>query len=529
MSLNQENNQNESRRAQIIYKGECIDSNDPMRLGRIRAILKTENQSDREIANENFGEQNYREWDERDPFLFKPLLPFFINTPPKTGEYVHLFYNNIRRKGDKDKFYIGGVYSSPTTAKFEKYESAVTNFDEGTRNKPFANLLNEEGEYFRQETKGVYAEPDDVVLYGRGSCDIVIKDNTVLLRAGKNNKFERNQQPTKNENRAFLQLSKFDKRTVYGQPQKKLIFSFQHQDIKKLVEYNITNPENASNVFTGNIYIYNVSRKNGESVSTSDITVDRVIPETSKSLQTTVSFVNKKLNEVKKLINDVLEGLVKNSIQNIVDENTTNITISGPQRFDAGNTFPFYFRPQKSLYDKLYGVNPSTNTQTLYNIGTLVSGVKITSTDLSPGYGLVYDKNKTESVPFKPVGQDLIPKKTERYNKSVGIMGGDELYLLSHNSQKFNSNGRIDLTNTLYGIDENRVADEIEAKTSSLVRGEELLELINLIIRYLVGHVHPYPGLPPVPQSIDGVKVDDLLQELLNASDKILNKNIRIN
>jgi len=108
-------------------------------------------------------------------------------------------------------------------------------------------------------------------------------------------------------------------------------------------------------------------------------------------------------------------------------------------------------------------------------------------------------------------------------------MGGDELYLLSHNSQKFNSNGRIDLTNTLYGIDENRVADEIEAKTSSLVRGEELLELINLIIRYLVGHVHAYPGLPPVPQSIDGVKVDDLLQELLNASDKILNKNIRIN
>jgi hypothetical protein len=108
-------------------------------------------------------------------------------------------------------------------------------------------------------------------------------------------------------------------------------------------------------------------------------------------------------------------------------------------------------------------------------------------------------------------------------------MGGDELYLLSHLSQKTDGGGRIDLANTLYGIDENKFADEIQPKTSSLVRGEELLDLINLIIRYLVGHVHAYPGLPPVPQSIDGVKVDDLLKELLDAQDKILNKNIRIN
>jgi len=143
--IGKEDNSRELRRGQIIYKGQCIDSNDPMRLGRIRAILKTENQSDREIANENYGKKTYRNWDERDPFVFKPLLPFFINTPPKKDEYVHLFYNNISRKGDKDKFYIGGVYSSPTTSEYERYDSAVTNFDEGSRNKPFANLLNDEG------------------------------------------------------------------------------------------------------------------------------------------------------------------------------------------------------------------------------------------------------------------------------------------------------------------------------------------------------------------------------------------------
>lgn len=519
----------ELRKSQFIYKGQCIDNNDPMRLGRIRAILKTENTEDRELGNENYGKRTYKDWDEKDPFVFKPLLPFFVNVSPKVNEYVHIFYNNINRKGDKDKFYIGGVFSSPTTTNFEKYESAVTNFDEGSRNKPFANLLNEDGEYFYKDAEGVYSEPDDISIDGRGSADIVVKDNTVLLRAGKNKSFQRGQIPRQNKNRSFIQLSKFDKRTVYGSPQKKYVFSFKHQELKKVVEYNIINPENSSNSFTGNIYIYNLSRQDGLSVSTSNITIDYDISENSKSLQTTVSFTQKSMLDVIKLINDVLEGIVKGNIKNIVNEDTVGITVSGPQKFDRGNLFPFYFRPQKSLYKKANGITASSDMQTNFNISTLMGGIKVKTTDLSPGYGLVYDKDKTDTVPFKPVKQNLIPKITKRFDKSVGVMGGDEIYLLSHTSKNSSGKERIDLSNTLYGIDENTFADLIEPNTSSLVRGEELLELINLIVRFLVGHVHPYPGLPPVPQSTDGVKVDDLLKELINAQDNILNKKIRIN
>jgi len=543
--IGNEDNSRELKRSQIIYKGQCISSDDPMRLGRIRAILKTENQSDREIANENYGKKTYRDWDERDPFVFKPLLPFFINTPPKKDEYVHLFYNNISRKGDKDKFYIGGVYSSPTTSDYERYDSAVTNFDEGSRNKPFSNLLNDEGEYFYEDVKGVYSEPGDVTLYGRGTCDIVIKDDTVLLRAGKNKSYKRGQIPRKNEKRAFIQLSKFNQRTVYGDPQKKLIFNFLHQNIKKIVEYNILNPENTNDLFTGNIYIYNIAQKDGLEFTTATINSETDIPNTSKSLQTVITFTQKRMSQVTKLINDTLEGLIKGNISSILaneqpqspidadvlEESGTNntVTISGPQRFDQGNTFPFYFRPQKNILNKFSGISPTTNLQEQYNLGVLFNGVKVVTLDLSPGYGLVYDKNKTDSVPFKPNKQNLIPKITKQFDKSVGVMGGDELYLLSHLSQKTDGGGRIDLSNTLYGIDENRFADEIEPKTSSLVRGEELMELINLMMRFLINHVHSYPGLSPVPQSADGVKVDDLLKEMLNAQEKILNKNIRIN
>ena len=374
--ISSEDNSRELRRSQIIYKGQCIDNNDPMRLGRIRADLKTENTQDRQIANENFGQQIYKEWDDRDPFVFKPLLPFFINTPPKVDEYVHLFYNNITRKGDKDKFYIGGVYSSPTTSSYERYDSAVTNFDEGTRNKPFANLLNEEGEYFYEDVKGVYSEPEDVVLYGRGTCDIVIKDDTVLLRAGKNKNFNRGQIPRRNEKRAFLQLSKFDQRTVYGSPQKKYVFNFEHQNLKKIIEYNITNPENGSDIFGGNIYIYNLAQKDGLSTSTSTIGVTTQISESAKSLQTSVTFSQRTMSQTIKLINDVIDGLVKGDISSILVNEQTNITVSGPQRFDQGNTFPFYFRPVSSLFEKYGSLSPTTNMQEQYNIGLLLSGVK---------------------------------------------------------------------------------------------------------------------------------------------------------
>ena len=76
---------------------------------------------------------------------------------------------------------------------------------------------------------------------------------------------------------------------------------------------------------------------------------------------------------------------------------------------------------------------------------------------------------------------------------------------------------------------ENKFADEIEPKTSSLVRGEELINLLDLIVRFMINHVHPYHGMNPNPTSTDGVTVDKLLKELLDAQDKLLNKNIRIN
>jgi hypothetical protein len=71
--------------------------------------------------------------------------------------------------------------------------------------------------------------------------------------------------------------------------------------------------------------------------------------------------------------------------------------------------------------------------------------------------------------------------------------------------------------------------DELFNQTSSSVRGEELLQLINLIVQFLVGHVHPFHGLPPVPVATNGSDIPSILNEIQQASQKILNGNIRIN
>lgn len=499
----------------IIYRGQCVDNDDPLRLGRIRAIPKTDNTTNIEKANE------YVEWSFNDPFVYLPLMPFFINTPPKEDEYVHLLYSDIDRKQSNDRYYIGGVYSSPTRVNKETYDSSVSNLDFGSRNKKFQDLKDV------KEIKGVYAEPGDISLYGRGNSDIIIQDNTVVIRAGKNKKFNRVGLPVKNNKRAFLQLSKFDQKTSLGESEKKYVFNYEDTNLKKLIEYDIISSDDTGNNIVGAIYIYNLVQNKG--IKASKMSFSKVIDSVDKSLSTIVNCgVNGQpisMDEFSSIINDVLNNIIeKSSLTGLVNEDTTNISIVGPSRFDAGNLFPLYYRFEPTTYKNL---NQTTSGK--IKTSTLMSLIKTTPSQENNGYGLVFSKKRESSVPYKPKKEVVKNKKTERFDKSVGIIGGDEIYLLSHQTQKPNTPKKIDLEGTLYKIDENRIADEIEPKTSSMVRGEELFEIIGLIVKYLATHTHAFPGLPPVPVSHDGTNVSDILKELLIASEKVLNQKIRIN
>ena len=143
------------------------------------------------------------------------------------------------------------------------------------------------------------------------------------------------------------------------------------------------------------------------------------------------------------------------------------------------------------------------------------------------GYGLIYAQDKV-GVPLNFKSTNVPQSSYFADPTTYGALGSDYLFLLSHSS-KIPGKGKINFDNTLYGINVDQFVDEIMPKTSSLVRGEELLELINMIVRFLTTHTHAYPGLPPVPVTQDGSNIADMLTELQNSYTKILNSNIRLN
>jgi hypothetical protein len=127
--------------------------------------------------------------------------------------------------------------------------------------------------------------------------------------------------------------------------------------------------------------------------------------------------------------------------------------------------------------------------------------------------------------PIKVDIETITPKDIEANYGTVYAAGADTVFLLSNKSNK-----NVDfLQNSIYGFSQVDIQEKILPNTSSTVRGEELIELLNLIVRYLVAHVHALPGTPPVPVATDGTSSTEILFQLQNAANKVLNPNIRIN
>jgi hypothetical protein len=158
----------------------------------------------------------------------------------------------------------------------------------------------------------------------------------------------------------------------------------------------------------------------------------------------------------------------------------------------------------------------------------LINSIVVTATDLTPGYGTVY-KNFKQPEPFNKVQEIVVPASVVKGDNTVAALGADQLFLLSHKSTTPGKD-QIDLQGTIYGISGGTFNDVILPNTSSTVRGEELMELLQLIVNFLITHDHPYPMLPPSPISrASNISTDDVLKKMQEAYQKVLNSNIRIN
>ena len=234
----------------IFFQVVILDNQDPLMLGRVRATLIIDNYQDIVKGIEDWNEERDK-WTVRDPFVFNPLMPYFMYQVPKVGEMAQIIYSNSDFKY-QNQYYIQNTFSTPTSTNFEYYVGGNKFTGTGTQYTNPKPLKNQDGTYNNSVTyKGVFPEPGDNAILGRGSADLIVKQDELLLRAGKfkDSILQANQPPVANEQRSFLQLSRFN--LTKKKCETKTITQSEEiiVSIKYLIEWTIINPENYDHGF----------------------------------------------------------------------------------------------------------------------------------------------------------------------------------------------------------------------------------------------------------------------------------------
>lgn len=508
----------------IFFFGTVNEVNDPLMVNRIRVLFDDVNNKSvlDSIPDTKNGKRTKNEdgsdllpefkWTEIDNFCFLPLLPVFLKTTPKVGETVNLFFPNLGYRYT-EQYYIQGVFSSPNTFYYEN-NNQQRGFAVKDRIKRPANLKNPvNNEYNVTKTKGVFVEPEDVGIVGRGTCDIIVKENEILLRTGKSTTLPkyRNKNVLVNNKRAFFQMSNYINREDPAEDietirlQKKVLYT------KTLMEYTILNPENMFNSFSYTINLYNLPEK--PQYTTEKIYIDSNVDNNDKALIFSATFNNESMES---MTNKILLFL-KQFGEGVINLSPYPIT-------EIKNQYPLYFRPSPDTFG--ISNNPS-NGEAYINVSVALN--RLDYKTLKNGFGLVWSKTATgeQFIPRKNIKKNVIIKTgtTVTYN----ILGADKMLFLSHES-RIPSKKLISMDDTtVYGIEQSYLVNNILPNTNGMVRGEELMKFLNLIVKFLASHTHAFPGLPPTPISWDKTNIADIIQQLANANETIINKNIRIN
>lgn len=519
----------EQNQYQIIFQAKVTDVEDPAMLGRVRAVMLS-NEDQSAVSKGSQWDEKKDKWTNKDPFLYLPLLPFYLSQSPKKDELINVIFQN-KMYDTQNKFYIQGPFSSPLTTDFEEHQGAQANLAQGVRTKQKPTLRNQDGTY-KPGTEGLFPKPEDVSLVGRGVSDIIVKDKDVLIRSGKmiSNPTNPNSFPQINDNRSFIQLSFFDSNKEPAGSQTDISVVEKPTFIKKLVVWDILNIENNENVFNGSVGLY--SMKELDENTTKNFTYDS-IPKLSLGTNYSgpleeIKFYVKTKEDVIKIINNFLNSVFLSSPQ------FTDYPVRDSNNFQNG--LPFAVCPSKTLVKTVndsQGVKTQNELIQKKNFEEIYQKVKVTNTIEDKTGFFVINSNDKGSPQFGTPTQPKI-EKYEKYEikntpKTYAIMGGQKIYFIS---QDANSNkGFIKLTDTIYGIKQDSFVgpDGFDNKTFSSVRGEELISLLEKIVAFLSAHVHN-PISPPDPVAAgNGQTIGEIQQLLQAAATTILNGNIRIN
>ena len=453
---------------QNIVFGTVIDNKDPENAGRIRVLLDSF----------KYKVENFIPWQKgrtvdntvTDPYICNPFLPKLINVVPKVGELVKvIFYNPDYPELDKE--YVGPVISQFNSIEYENATQGRV-FTQSQKTNLLPNLGNFE------YSKGLLPDINNITILGRKSTDLTIKPNDVLIRSGKvdlqdNKKF--------NKKGSLFQISsnpvKLDRKTTPVTVNRRIpepinnvvIYNLNSDNSGYVNVYKLTTPKNTSNI--------NISTDLTNLISTPAITYTF-----SANTQTIgISYINQ-----------FLSFLDNNQVKN-QNTDTGIITINQPV---VG--VPYLLKPQTN--------DPKYSTVKVFNVTT--QGPRT----------------------IKPIENQLVDTLQENINTSVNYQNymvalSDMLYLLS-NETSIPEKGFINFDGINNGFTVDKVTREINDKTDPMVRGDQLVKALVIIINAFLNHVHSGFGFMSVNQTDEIQKLTKLRSEL---NGLILNHKIRIN
>jgi hypothetical protein len=538
--------------SKIIFTGVVKDNEDTSLLGRIR-VFPEKNEDIKQVllgcgAKLNANETDVADSEKfgvNDPFVFMPLFPYFISAVPKNNELVWVMYSDQKRNtGRKEQFYIPIIKSDAFHLNVESNEQTRTNTSQGfqlsrpkyksdTKNTTDNEGNERKGYVSKFNIAGVFAEPGDNAFYGQGSSDVILKKDGVLLRAGKIADASTNKVQEPNEKRGFYQISYYGNNIKKDKPTTYTTNNVDESFLKYLIEYDIYNLDNNSDAFRGVINIYKLPESPNSGFKNNDFTSATVVPLEDSNRATYIEFGPLPMSGVSNLVNTVINKMNSCSSNEplvISGDNISSVRFLLP----PGKTqFPFYYRPSKNIRNGVYnpgnlGIN--TNQYKFKNSTILTSTVKYATSGDINGEGLLSRRN-IFGISFIEETVQVEGKETYFEEKnSISIAGSDKILFLSYNTSRPPGRQSILLgKDTVYGLNRDFVFDSVIPNTEPMVRGESLKKILNLMVKFMTTHSHPFHQLPPTPVSYSQVSIATLDAEFQKYDSDVLNQNIRIN
>jgi hypothetical protein len=495
----------------IIDIGIVLDNKDPRGFGRIRARNIEEQDSVRANAI-----PAWQQWTKDDPFVYSPFLPNHINIIPKVEQAVKIIrYDDTKSLQNQE--YIPGPFTTPHNFSYQNELSQLTETSMGQRGVKTPAIKSFTGEkkvyddgFLRPESVGALPRIEDVGISGNYGSDIILTEHGVQLRAGKlidKNIANRKQKedlelyPIYSKKHSKISLKKFPTTLVLD---KKVIneTTLPSVDIKHVFEYDVDDLSNPTEVI---FYIYSIERAEGDKYKTDNFTINtelgtettKLIYQFVKPIESTGSL-EEKLQEAYIEVRDFISRMDRNKLTTI-----------DPSLVDQ-YPHPLFYRPKSSLRTQ------ATSKEFLANVRYLnkPSGFGLLYSETSPDLQLV---SREVEVPYL--------RKISEVDQTFAAVTADNILYLSTTS------GGADGKQIDFGaLDKYEYTQEdylmkIVPNTFSSVRGEKLIEILELMTLILLNHTH---GIVTPPKYFRST-IDELKRLIARAKQDMVNTSIRIN